>query len=105
MGRTKGFVVTTATSRSGIHRRDFLKGCGAAGLGLYPDLAFAVATQGAEVLAPERTHIPARARNLIIIFLTGGFSHVDTFDPKPRLQKDHGKKAFGRDLRDPTDKL
>jgi hypothetical protein len=40
------------------------------------------------------------ANHLIFVFLTGGFSHVDTFDPKPQLTRDHGKKVFERELRD-----
>ena len=38
----------------------------------------------------RRTMQP-KAEHLIFIFLTGGFSHVDTFDPKPKLTADHGK--------------
>jgi hypothetical protein len=55
---------------------------------------------GAQVAAPERTHFPPRANHLIFVFLTGGFSHLDTFDYKPRLRAEHGRlvPAFG--LRD-----
>jgi hypothetical protein len=80
-----------------------LQCCAAGTLGLYPALSLAAQLQGGKVHAPQRTHFPAKARNLVVVFLTGGFSHVDTFDPKPKLQKDHGKKVFGRDLRDTTD--
>jgi hypothetical protein len=83
-----------------FNRRDFLRCCTAGGLGLYPALARAAALGGGGPLAPRLAHFPPRARNLIFVFLTGGFSHVDTFDPKPRLQTDHGKKVFDRDLRD-----
>ena len=43
------------------------------------------------------THHEAKAKNLLIIFLTGGFSHVDTFDYKPALARYHGKSvpSFG----------
>jgi Protein of unknown function (DUF1501) len=34
---------------------------------------------------------PARAKRVIFLFMSGGPSHVDTFDPKPRLAKDNGK--------------
>jgi len=71
---------------------------------MYPALSLAAAVNDGHPLAPERTHFPAKAKNLIVLFLTGGVSHVDTFDPKPRLQADHGKIAFGRDLRDTSDK-
>src|SRR3954463_11347230 len=33
-------------------------------------------------------HLPARAKRVIYLFMNGGPSHVDTFDPKPAL-KDH----------------
>ena len=36
-------------------------------------------------------HLPARARNVIFLFMSGGPSHVDLFDPKPRLLAESGK--------------
>ncbi len=87
-----------------IPRRDFLRCCAAGGLGLYPALSLAAEIHQGRALAPCAGNHPAKAKNLIFIFLTGGFSHVDTFDYKPKLQTDHGKKVFGRDLRDTTDK-
>ena len=36
-------------------------------------------------LAPRTPHFPARAKRVIFLFMPGGPSHVDTFDPKPRL--------------------
>src|SRR6266852_4628934 len=87
-----------------LRRRDFLKCCTAGSLGLYPTLSLAAKLKGGHPLAPRPTHFPAKAKHLIVVFLTGGVSHVDTFDPKPRLKKDHGKKVFDRELRDTTDK-
>jgi hypothetical protein len=78
--------------------------CAAGGLGLYPALSLAAQVNGGGPLAPKPAQFPPKARNLIVIFLTGGVSHVDTFDPKPKLQADHGKKVKGRDLRDTSDK-
>ena len=37
------------------------------------------------------THHVARAKHVIFCYMSGGVSHVDSFDPKPRLKKDHGK--------------
>ncbi len=37
------------------------------------------------------THHPAQARQVVHLFMNGGPSHVDTFDPKPLLKKFHGK--------------
>jgi hypothetical protein len=87
-----------------LGRRGFLGCCAAAGLGLYPALARAAERHGGGPLAPRPGHFAPRAKNLIIVFLSGGVSHVDTFDPKPRLQTDHGKKVLGRDLRDAADR-
>src|SRR5512147_1351249 len=42
-------------------------------------------------LAPRPTHFPPRAKRVIFLFMHGGPSHLDTFDPKPRLQRDAGK--------------
>src|SRR6266700_3154347 len=92
-------------SRDGCcERRSFLRACVAGGLGLYPALSLAAEANGGQPLAPVPARFPPKAKNLIVIFLTGGVSHVDTFDPKPRLQKDHGKKVFERELRDPADR-
>ena len=67
------------------------------GLGLHSALSLVAAENGGGLLAPRPTHFPPRARRLLFIFLTGGFSHVDTFDPKPKLKDAHGKPipAFG----------
>jgi hypothetical protein len=42
-------------------------------------------------LAPRKPHFPARAKRVIHLFANGGPSQVDTFDPKPLLQKYAGK--------------
>jgi hypothetical protein len=84
-------------------RRTFLRRtacCLAGGTALYDALCGAVRVNGGHVHAPERTHLPPRANHLVFVFLTGGFSHLDTFDYKPRLRAEHGRPipAFG--LRD-----
>lgn len=43
-------------------------------------------------LAPKRPHFPARAKRVIFLFMAGGPSHMDTFDPKPLLTRDDGGK-------------
>ena len=84
-------------------RRDFLKRSGATlaagGLGLYRSLALAADLNDGHPLAPRRAHFEPKAKHLIVVFLTGGFSHVDTFDYKPRLKTDHGKITPSVDLR------
>src|SRR5213075_998728 len=46
---------------------------------------------GLNPLKPRKPHFPAKAKRIIHIFLNGGPSHVDTFDPKPALAKFAGK--------------
>ena len=40
---------------------------------------------------PKTTHFPAKARSVIFLYMDGGPSQIDTFDPKPLLEKYHGK--------------
>lgn len=49
-------------------------------------------------LAPKPPHFAAKAKAVILLFMVGGPSHVETFDPKPLLDKLHGQKlppSFG----------
>jgi hypothetical protein len=84
-----------------VLRRAFLKTAAASavslGQGPLTILARAAERNGAGLLAPRRAHHEPRAKRLIVIFLTGGFSHVDTFDYKPGLSRNHGKNvpSFG----------
>lgn len=77
-----------------------MAGLTSAGCGLYPTLSLAARINEGHPLAPKSSHFPPQAKQLLFIFLTGGFSHVDTFDPKPRLQSDHGKEVDAESLRD-----
>src|SRR5436309_413609 len=47
-------------------------------------------------LAPRPPHFAARARAVIHLFMNGGPSQMDLFDPKPALDKHHGKPYFDR---------
>jgi len=42
-------------------------------------------------LAPRPSHYAAKAKNVIFLFMDGGPSQVDTFDPKPRLARENGQ--------------
>src|SRR5262245_33580902 len=42
-------------------------------------------------LAPKSPPLPAKAKRVLHLFMNGGASHVDTFDPKPALAKYAGK--------------
>ncbi len=76
-------------------RREFLHrasgGFGAVALaGLWAE---AQATDPSDPLAARPGHFPAKADRVIFLFSTGGVSHVDTFDYKPKLVADHGKSV------------
>ncbi len=71
-------------------RREFLKvaGCGFGLLGLADLLARdARAAAPAGPLAPRPGHLPAKAKRCIFLFMTGGPSQMDLFDPKPLLNR------------------
>jgi len=69
---------------------------GIALLGLLADKTFA-GTLGhapgktAGALVPRPPHAPPRAESVIFLYMDGGPSQVDTFDPKPRLTQEHGQ--------------
>ena len=73
-------------------RRDFLQrasgGFGALALaGMWDEAQAALS----DPLAAGKGHFPAKADRVIFLYSTGGVSHVDTFDHKPQLIRDHGK--------------
>src|SRR5688572_15920942 len=77
------------------NRREFLTDC-FCGVG---SVAFAsmMAQEQARAarynpLAPKPPHMPAKAKAVIFVFMAGGPSHLETFDPKPLLNKLHGQK-------------
>ena len=71
-----------------IPRRNFLASCGM-GMGLSA-LAPLLNGQGNQML-PKEPHFAPKAKRVIHLFMNGGPSHLDTFDPKPELTKWHGK--------------
>jgi hypothetical protein len=74
------------------NRREFLTDafCG------FGSLAFASMLQAEAArnnpLAPRQPHHTARAKSVIFLFMAGGPSHLETFDPKPLLNQLHGQK-------------
>jgi hypothetical protein len=62
-----------------------------AGIGTTRDPA--VAATRRDPLAPRAPHFAARAKRIIFLFMQGGPSQVDTFDPKPRLDQEDGKRV------------
>ena len=55
--------------------------------------------QAADPLAPRQPHFAPKAKRLIYLFLNGGPSQVDTFDPKPALDKYNGQPAPSGNLK------
>jgi hypothetical protein len=86
-------------ANSPLTRRDLLRRSGM-GLGML-GLAGVMAQDGAlaagasgipgEALAPKSPHFPGKAQRVVHLFMNGGPSQVDTFDPKPLLDKHHGQ--------------
>ncbi len=62
-------------------------------------LALAGLANADNPLAPKTPHHTPRAKRVIFIFMQGGPSHVDTFDYKPRLERDDGKMLSFDDAR------
>jgi hypothetical protein len=77
-------------ARVPVSRRALLRQT-ACGFGLLGLRALLAAEETRDPLAPKKPHFPARAQRVIFLFMHGGPSHLDTFDPKPRLIRDHGK--------------
>lgn len=48
-------------------------------------------TAAANPLAAREPHFPGKAKRVIFLYMSGGVSHIDSFDPKPKLITDHGK--------------
>lgn len=90
-------------------RRDFLHrtGAGAGMIGLAGVLAqsgllgssakAAASADAVNPLAPKKSHVPAKAKSVIWLFMNGGQSQVDTWDYKPELAKHDGKELPGFD--------
>ena len=67
-----------------------------AGSALLPAMLTELLAETADPLSPRAPHFEPKAKRVIFLFMTGGVSHVDSFDPKPALQKAaaDGKKGF-----------
>jgi hypothetical protein len=74
-----------------------LNGFGAVALaGMPGDEVCAAASPGKSPFTPKQPHYDAKVRNIIFLYMDGGVSQVDSFDPKPRLDKDNGKPFAAR---------
>jgi hypothetical protein len=87
-----------ATSIATPSRREMLRRTGA-GFGslalaaLLADDAAGKDSSARNPLTPRAPHFAARAKRVIFLFMPGGPSQVDTFDPKPILTREHGKPS------------
>src|SRR5918999_3928096 len=87
-------------------RRDFLaragSGFGALALGaLLARDGVAAAVTGRNPMAPKPPHFTPKAKSVIWLFMEGGPSHIDLFDPKPELQRLAGQPlppSFGQPI-------
>lgn len=83
-------------------RREFLEKSGLGFGALAAGLMLGENAQAAPVtnpFAPKAPHFPAKGKSVIFLFMHGGPSHLDTFDPKPLLNKLDGKPippSFGK---------
>jgi hypothetical protein len=82
-----------------LSRRELLQrsglGIGLLGLGVLE----AEVAHAASALAPRNPHFAPKAKRVVHLFMNGGASQVDTFDPKPLLDKYHGKPLSTPNLR------
>ena len=73
----------------GLSRRQTIRSLAGGGLLLPGLLSEMLAAEPGDPLAPKKPHHAAKAKQVIFLFMTGGVSHVDTFDPKPFLRENH----------------
>jgi len=74
-----------------LPRRQFIQSAVGGSL-LFPGIVQQLMAEDVGPLAAREPHFPAKAKRVIFLFMTGGVSHVDTFDPKPELTRSHGKE-------------
>ena len=75
-----------------INRRQTIQSLAGGGL-ILPGLISDLMAAGGNPLASRRPHFEPKAKRVIFMFMTGGVSHMDTFDPKPYLNQNHNKKT------------
>ncbi|MFM7136286.1 MAG: DUF1501 domain-containing protein [Planctomycetota bacterium] len=85
-------------------RRDFLR-LSAAGVAAPLLSGLVNSSAGATQVPAHVRHHPARATSVIFLYMSGGVSQVDSFDPKPLLKTMHGKPLPGKIERTQFDKV
>ena len=85
-------MLTDSLSRRGMLRSSIL------GTMLFPGLLSELMQSDAHAsdnpLVPKKPHFKPKAKRVIFLFMTGGVSHVDTFDHKPKLFTDVGRDGM-----------
>ncbi len=76
-----------------VNRRHILQSAVAGSLLMPGLLSELLAEDSTNPVAPKSAHFPAKAKSVIFLFMSGGVSHVDSFDYKPALFADHGKEV------------
>ena len=81
------------TDPPAFSRRTFLHrtGAGLGAIALDALLAGRAAAAPGNPLSARPGHFPARAKRCVFLYMPGGPSHLDLFDPKPRLNREHGQ--------------
>lgn len=79
----------------GLNRRQTIRSLAGGGLLLPGLLSEMLGAQPTDPLRPRDPHFAPKAKQVIFLFMTGGVSHVDTFDPKPFL-REHHDQPFGK---------
>lgn len=93
-------IMNSRDSKS-LSRRDLLRrsalalGTTACATALLPSTARGGTFSPTHPLYPKAPHFAPKAKRVILFFMNGGVSHVDTFDPKEGLRRDHGKIISG----------
>src|SRR5581483_5688301 len=72
-------------------RRSFFQSVAGVGTAALAHLLNAETRSEGNPLAPKPPHFPGKAKSVIFLFQEGGPSQIDLYDPKPELQKWHGK--------------
>ena len=83
-----------------INRREMLRRC-TAGFGTL-GLAGLLGREQARAVGATGPHFAPKAKRVIFLFMNGGPSHVDTFDPKPALKKHEDTQPTGKIYKKPN---
>lgn len=92
--------MTNLSQQFGMSRRQMLKSVGT-GFGMLGLSSLLAQTETALGNTPEGKlpHFPAKAKRVIFLFMSGGPSQIDTFDPKPELARYQGQRPASVDIR------